>query len=155
MIILNNIVDITSGHVGKAGEHLVASELLFRGYNASLMSVDVGVDLVATKDISTFLFQIKTATRSSKSYFAYDIRVSSFERHNNSQTYYIFVMRDQGTNFLILPYSELKKYIDKKIVKSYGQEKYRINFTLKDDQLFITNRNNDISYYLNNWEVIC
>lgn len=64
-------------------------------------------------------------------------------------------MRGQENNFLILPYSELKKYIEQKNVKSYGQEKYRINLTLKDDQMFITNRNNDISYYLNNWDVIC
>jgi len=39
---LSNLDEISSGHVGIAGEHAVASELLFRGYNTSLMSVDIG-----------------------------------------------------------------------------------------------------------------
>ena len=31
---------VEGGYTGKGGEHLVTSELLFRGYNASIMSVD-------------------------------------------------------------------------------------------------------------------
>ena len=41
---------IEAGFIGKGGEHLVCSELLFRGFNASIMSVDVVVDLSAIKD---------------------------------------------------------------------------------------------------------
>ncbi len=59
------------------------------------------------------------------------------------------------TNFLILPYSKLEKYIDKNIVKLYRQEKYRINLTLIENKLFLMNRKNDCSYYLNNWDIIC
>ena len=33
---------VSSSYIGKGGEHLVCAELLFRGFNASIMSVDVG-----------------------------------------------------------------------------------------------------------------
>ena len=46
-----------SQYIGTAGEHLVVSELLFRGYNASTMSVDEGLDIVATKDNKLFNFK--------------------------------------------------------------------------------------------------
>lgn len=45
---------IEGGYIGKGGEHLVCSELLFRGFNASIMSVDVGVDISAIKDNKFF-----------------------------------------------------------------------------------------------------
>ena len=52
---------INTQYVGKAGEMAVFSELLFYGYNASIMSVDDGIDLVATKDGRFFFIQVKTA----------------------------------------------------------------------------------------------
>lgn len=50
---------VEGGYTGKGGEHLVTSELLFRGYNASIMSVDVGVDISAIKDNKFFGIQVK------------------------------------------------------------------------------------------------
>ena len=147
--------EISSGHKGKAGEYLVASELLFRGFDASIMSVDVGVDLVAIKNVQTFLFQVKTATDKGKNRYLYDIRVSSFERHNNNQTFYIFVLKGEDSNFLILPYNILKKFIVQEIVKPNAQARYRITLIFIENQLYITNQKNLITYYLNNWDVIC
>src|SRR3989344_4130368 len=56
---------IEGGYIGKGGEHLVCSELLFRGFNASIMSVDVGVDISAIKDNKFFGIQVKTARKNS------------------------------------------------------------------------------------------
>ncbi len=53
---------ISTQYVGKAGEHLVVSELLFKGYNASIMSVDEGLDIVATKGERLYNIQVKTST---------------------------------------------------------------------------------------------
>lgn len=50
---------IEGGYIGKGGEHLVCSELLFRGFNASIMSVDVGVDISAIKDNKFLVFRLK------------------------------------------------------------------------------------------------
>src|SRR3989339_1094309 len=52
---------VESGFTGKGGEHLVCSELLFLGFNASIMSVDVGVDISAIKDDKFFGIQVKTS----------------------------------------------------------------------------------------------
>ena len=38
---------------------MVCSELLFRGFNASIMSVDVGVDISAIKDNKFLVFRLK------------------------------------------------------------------------------------------------
>jgi hypothetical protein len=75
---------ISSSFIGKAGEHAVCSELLFRGYNASIMSVDVGMDLVATKENRLFNIQVKTANLNQFNMYVFDLRVSSFERNNSS-----------------------------------------------------------------------
>src|ERR1700728_2103173 len=52
---------IDSSFTGKAGEYLVCSELLFREFNASIMSVDIGMDIAATKENKLFSIQVKTA----------------------------------------------------------------------------------------------
>lgn len=41
--------EFSTQYTGRVGEHRVVSELLFRGYNASIMSVDEGLDIVATR----------------------------------------------------------------------------------------------------------
>lgn len=47
--------------LGKAGEYAVMSELLFWGYNVSLMAVDQGIDLVTSKNGRYHHIQVKTA----------------------------------------------------------------------------------------------
>ncbi|MBS1666465.1 MAG: winged helix-turn-helix domain-containing protein [Bacteroidetes bacterium] len=66
-------IKIESSFVGKAGEHLVCSELLFRGYNASIMSVDVGMDITATKDNKLFSIQVKTANVNQYNFYNFDV----------------------------------------------------------------------------------
>ena len=48
---------IAGGFTGKAGEHLVCSELLFRGFNASIMSVDVESDIEEARIFQVVLLQ--------------------------------------------------------------------------------------------------
>ena len=63
-----------SGFTGKAGEHLVCSELFFRGFNASIMSVDVGMDIVAVKENQLFGIQVKISNLNSFDTYVFDIR---------------------------------------------------------------------------------
>lgn len=58
-----NKEQISTQYVGKAGEHFVVSELLFRGYNASIMNVDEGLDIVATKEGKLYNIQVKTSNK--------------------------------------------------------------------------------------------
>ena len=83
-------IQIESGYTGKGGEHIVCSKLLFRGFNASIMSVDVGLDIVAIKDKEVFGIQVKTSNLNKFNTYLFDIRKASFERHSSNNIFYIF-----------------------------------------------------------------
>ena len=107
---------IEGGYTGKGGEHFICSELLFRGFNASIMSVDVGMDIVATKDNDLFSIQVKTANISDYGVYNFDVRKTSFERKSGGKTFYIFVLRGkEKTNCLILPISEMERKSTKRL----------------------------------------
>lgn len=142
-------------YIGTAGEHRVVSELLFLEYNASIMSVDEGLDIVATKDKRLFNIQVKTANENKFSKYVSDIRIVSFEKHGSVNTFYIFVLRGKETNFLILPYNEIVKNIQQKNILTVNKDtRYRTNISIKDGKLYLGKLNNDMSFYLNNWNLI-
>ena len=145
------------GYVGKAGEHAVLSELLFRGYNASLMSVDTGIDILATKENKVFNLQVKTRNISTRHHaFFFNLRIASFERHNAGGTFYVFILRENSRlDYLILPLHELEKYIEQEFVHVVGKGKlYRVTITVRDGRVRLGRRENDVTYYLNRWEII-
>jgi len=142
-------------YIGSAGEHRVLSELLFRNYNASIMSVDEGLDIVATKDNSLFNIQVKTSNENKFKKYVSDIRIKSFEKFGTGNTFYIFVIRGKDTNFVILPYHEVQKNIQQKNILVINKEtKYRVNISIRDGKLYLGKLSNDLSYYMNNWNLI-
>ena len=69
----DNNADLDKLYLGRAGEYLVAAHLLRHGFNASPLPVDIGVDLLAYRELNTsvpliqaehqlYQFQIKTTT---------------------------------------------------------------------------------------------
>jgi len=140
--------------IGKAGEHLVVSKLLFMEFNANIMSVDEGMDIAATKDNRLYNVQVKTANENKGKYVA-DMRVSSYKKHNRTNAFYIIVLRGKETNYLILPYSEMQKNIDQKhvLVVDHGR-RYRITIILRDEKLFLGKLTNEVSYFKNRWDII-
>lgn len=97
---------------GKAGEFAVMSELLFWGYNASAMTVDNGIDVVASKDSKYFHIQVKTAAEQDGGRFNFTIKNSSFHQHHSSSMYYAFVLRRKLSNeYVIIPSSYLQVLI--------------------------------------------
>lgn len=147
---------IDSGYTGKGGEHLVCSELLFRGFNASIMSVDVGMDIIATKDNQLFSIQVKTANLNRFEVYNFDVRKVSFERHNSGNIYYVFVLHtEKKTDFLILPLLEMEKKVHEKAILEVGHGKrYRVNIKFRDKTIYLGTKAHDMSYYLNNWSII-
>lgn len=149
--------EVEGGYIGKAGEHAVLSELLFRGYNAALMSVDVGVDIMASKNNEVFNIQVKTRNISKRhDAFHFNLRIVSFERHNAGRTFYIFILRESSKlDYLILPLGEIEKSIDEEFIHVVGNGKlYRITVKKRDGQIYLGRKENDVSYYLNRWEAI-
>ncbi len=149
-------IKVASGFTGKAGEHLVCSELLFRGFNASIMSVDVGLDIVATKRRKMYGIQVKTSNLNSYKTYVFDIRKASFERHDSGNIYYIFVLHgDKVDDFLILPFHEVEKLVEENVILEVGHGKrYRVNIKFRDGKVYLGNLDNSMEYYLNNWKLI-
>ncbi|MBN2566782.1 hypothetical protein JXB02_01695 [Candidatus Woesearchaeota archaeon] len=147
--------NISTQYVGKAGEHRVVSELLFRGFNASIMGVDEGIDIVATKERSLYNIQVKTSNENKFNYYVFDLRISSFEKYNRNNTFYVFVLKGEKVNFLILPYFEIQKNVDQKNILVVNKStRYRINIRIRDGKLYLGNKENEMSYFMNNWELV-
>jgi hypothetical protein len=149
-------IAVESSYIGKAGEYLVCSELLFRGYNASIMSVDTGLDIAATKDNRLYGIQVKTARLNKFNTYIFDVRKVSFERHNSGSTYYIFVLySEKKTNFLILPYHEIEKKVHEQAILEVGHgNRYRINIKLRNGNVYLGTMDHEMNYFLNNWSLL-
>lgn len=149
-------IKVESGYVGKGGEHLVCSELLFRGFNASIMSVDVGMDIIATKDGRLFGVQVKTSNLNKFDTYNFDVRKVSFERHDSGGVYYIFVLHsEKGNDFLILPYHEMVKQVHEEAIKEIlSGSRYRVRILIREGKVYLGNKDHEMGYYLNNWDII-
>jgi len=146
---------VNSSFTGKAGEHLVCSELLFRGYNASIMSVDIGMDIAATKDNKLFSIQVKTANLNKYNTYNFDVRKLSFERHQSGNVFYIFVLKGEVNHFLVLPYYEVERKVSEKAILEINSNKtYRINISIREDKIYLGSQKHEMGYFLNNWDII-
>jgi Holliday junction resolvase len=147
---------IEGGYTGKGGEHLVCSELLFRGFNASIMSVDVGIDIIAVKETSLFAIQVKTSNLNKFDTYIFDIRKVSFERHSSGNVFYIFVLHGQTQNhFLIVPFHEMERKVKEKAILEVGHGKrYRVSIKFRDNKIYLGNMDHEMGYFLDNWDLI-
>lgn len=156
-VILEKKAKIGGGFTGKAGEHYVCSELLFRGYNASIMSVDVGMDIIATKNNKLFSLQVKTSNLHPTNSYIFDMRKVALERDYAGNVFYIFVMihSDNTKSALILPANEIDKLIYDNAIKDLKTvDRFRVTLKIRNGKIFIGTLDNPIDYYWNNWEVI-
>ena len=145
---------VEGGYKGKGGEHLVTSELLFREYNASIMSVDVGIDISAIKDNKFFGIQVKTSNANKFDVYNFHIRKVSFDRHNQGNIFYIFVLRGTENKFLILSSSDVERKIKEGAIYAVNNNTgYALLIKIRDNQIFLGSKH-DMNYYLNNWDLI-
>lgn len=148
---------IGSGFVGKAGEHFVTSELLFRGYNASIMSVDIGMDIIATKDNKLYSLQVKTSNLHKSNSYIFDMRKVSLERGYAGNVFYVFVMvhPEESKSALILPANKVEELIHMNAIKDIKtHDRFRVTLKIRDNKIYIGTLDNPIDYYWNNWGII-
>ena len=146
---------------GRAGETYIVAELMYRGYNASLLPVDLGVDVIAIKESKTFYFQVKNVSFDKVSSRTIPITTSSFSKNQSSNMFYVFVLQHgQRKNILFLPYQKMHELINKKLIVFdkdskdfsiciYLNEKI-VNICLPTDRT----KAEDVSSYLDDWDVI-
>jgi Holliday junction resolvase-like predicted endonuclease len=155
---LQKLPAVTTQYTGKAGEHAVLSELLFNGYNASIMTVDDGIDIVASKNNSYFHIQVKTSTPHGKDgQFFFSINHEKFKQKFSGNTFYIFVLRRSDgsryfSDFVVLSSSEVKSLISREIIKNSVNLSFRIRF--EKPYKYILNKKEDIAYSVNKFNRI-
>ncbi len=148
---------ITAQSVGAAGEHAVVSELLYRGFNASQMAVDDGIDIVASKDSSFFHIQVKTSNQNKNGSFGFSVRRDRFIAKDWQSTYYVFVLRRLLSNryindFIVLPNSILKHFDSNGVFG--GKDSISLTVTCEGSDQFKVNKTEDVTKYVNDWNVM-
>lgn len=146
---------VTSQFTGKAGEYAVMSELLFFGFNVSAMTVDDGIDVVASKADSYFHIQVKTANATSANRFQFKITKRAFGSKDAASTFYVLVMRvsENSRNtceYLILPSSEIRRLVDKSVIRD--GEGMSISIDRERGNRFLLNGVEDVSWALNRFD---
>lgn len=138
---------------GEAAEIHVTAELLYHGFQAANIPVDVGLDILAVKKNKTFYFQVKHKDLSNNQ--AIKITKSSFEKTGGGEVYYIFVLLSENKrDFLIVPYHLMNEWIREKIVED-SDDGYLIYVKhIKENGGKYVLKGKILNNYLNNWDDI-
>lgn len=159
-ITASEMPNIATSYVGSAGEHAVLSELLYRGFNGSVMTVDEGIDLVASKGGKFFHIQVKTSNQSKTGGigFLFTIQKKVFIKNDSATTFYVFVIRRVIKNrwineYAVLPSNQISLFMGQDIIDSSGQT-LSINIAIESDNKYTLNRRADISTNINHFDLI-
>lgn len=148
---------VSSQFTGKAGEYAVMSELLFFGFNASAMTVDDGIDVIASKDDSYFHIQVKTSNAGASGKYSFKITKRAFDSKDASGTFYVLVMRIQEDSrnvceHLVIPSGEIRRLIATGVVKDGGS--LSITIERERGKRFTLNGAQDVTWALNRFDTI-
>ena len=130
-------------------------ELLFWGYNVSLMVVDHGIDIVANKVNRYFNVQVKTATQQNGAgNFVFTIKKQAFHVNDNSTMFYVLVMRKKLSNdYVVLPSNIIQTMLGVGAVGSGPVLGLSVSVDDKGKR-FTLNGSIDINLFINNFGVI-
>ena len=149
------VTPVGNNFIGKAGEHSVMAELLYRGFNTSLMAVDEGVDIVAYRNNEYFHIQVKTSSQSVNGKYSFFIKKSAFDANNGGKVFYILVMRsNEGlVKFAVIPSTQLAINIETGVV---GGTNGMSLFVTPDEKgrSFTMNKGHKIDQFINNFDLI-
>lgn len=135
------------------------SELLFRGYNASIMSADEGVDITASKGDKFFFIQVKTSFFKENKLSVF-IKPNNFINSSTANIFYVIVFRyscdgHMTNRFLILQNGDINRMQHGGYISTSDAG---MTIKVKQDNrgLFIYNRDKqeDATYYLDNFDLI-
>jgi hypothetical protein len=147
--------DVSTSYTGKAGEFAVLSELLFRGFNASIMTVDEGIDVVASKANRYFHIQVKTANWTEGRPYSASIKTKAFQ--HGGDVYYFVVMRQPTqirfvNEFAIFSSQDIRRWVAKGVLKEATSINLRISI---ERGKYYLNGSEDITSHVNDFDMIC
>ena len=141
--------------VGKAGEHVVMGEMMFRGFNAHIPLVDKGIDIVVIKGNVVSYIQVKTANKNMDVY-NHSIKVKSYNETAGRDTFYVFVLRDNDEcMFVILSYADMRKHIDSNDIKITKNDYYAVRFMYHNGAIRLGRRDGpSMQDHVNDWDIL-
>jgi hypothetical protein len=147
-------------YFGKAGEFSVVGELLFNGYNASIMSVDEGIDITASKNDRFFFIQVKTTTFNQGT-ISVSIKRNKFIENSSADVYFIIVFRyiykKVNTNrYIVIPNKLLEHFVYSGTISKKDDGGATIKIKQKEGHLYLYNgsKEEQIDHWLDNFDLI-
>ena len=98
---------------GKAAEHRVVSEPLWRGFNANIMSVDEETDVITIKKQQLYVIQVKTGKAYKGRRYQFLFPISSLKKRLAKNTLFVMVLRSQRIHFLIFLASWMRRQVSR------------------------------------------
>lgn len=149
---------VSTNYIGKGGEYAVMSELLFQGYNANIMTVDEGIDIVASKQNIFYYLQVKTTNLTDRHTASVSIKKSNFDRGLSSQLRYFVVVRCGAgeTRYFLFTEDNINMYSWQGFIHMTDDTIYiKIKFGAEDHlpYLYHENKQTDIKYHQNNFNL--
>ncbi|HRH38922.1 MAG TPA: hypothetical protein PK760_11280 [Flavobacteriales bacterium] len=148
---------MSASYLGKAGQFLVMSKLLYRGWNVATPEVDVGDDIFVVRDANGQLIrvQVKTATgkqTSSGIRDQFSVNLAQLVSQVSPMLIYAFVIRFEGgwQGITLIEQKVLLLEHQNSKVGSESGKNLILSFLLKDKHLSCSKR--DFSVFLNNFE---
>lgn len=141
---------------GKAGELLVANELLRRGFDVYIPLVDTGIDMICLINRKPVLIQVKEsreyATKKRRRYWQ-KISEKSLIENKAENMFYIFVLKSKReVNYLVFPSEflyRIKDELDKKA------DLFWLYFDVEQDRVVEGRKSHeDLTKYLNNFGLL-
>jgi len=120
------------------------------------MTVDEGIDIVASKDNKYHHIQVKTAYESNGS-FTFSIKNKAFNQNNGAGVFYIFICRlpkDSGyeNSFIVLPSVTIQHYLFSNTLKP-NTNSIHIGIK-KEGNKFILAAKENVNSFLNAFHLI-
>ena len=143
-----------TNYIGKGGEYAVMSELLLRGYNATSMTVDEGIDIVASKDNIFNYIQVKTTRLDDKGVARVQIKKSSYNNNLSHQLWYVVVIRCGIGSFkyFVFKQSDIEQFKFNKVIPNSDDVlsiKIRYNNIDGKPYLYDGTHEQDVSFWVN------
>lgn len=142
-------------YIGAAGELAVMSELIFRGYNANRMTIDDGIDIIATKNNIYYYIQVKTTSIKNGRIHA-QIPKIRFDQYISNQIRYIVVARYKDREFeknmfFVFTPDKIQEGIHNGFIKDGVENiniKIKFNEKTGSPELY-DEKTSDVSFYMN------
>jgi len=143
-------------YLGRAGQMVVMSEFLDRGYNVAVPEVDAGDHIFVVKDDSGEFTRIQVKTSRSKTtnhgaITQYNVRLSQLKLPIVPEIWYIFVQRvaNKWCDYIIISREQLFEYYENEGIGSPSNGKLNLPIKHKDNQVICSGIN--LTKHVNDW----